>query len=80
MEERADLLLAMTHASNSAVKVVDLIYSVAGTSGIRTGNRLERAFRDVQTLRQHVFSAEARYGTVGQVYLGLEPDFPAVAF
>jgi len=78
LEQRADIMLAMAHASASAVQAVDLVYSVAGTSGIRTGNTLERCFRDIQVLRHHVFTSEARYGTAGQVYLGLEPDFPGV--
>ena len=79
MEQKADIQLAMAHVTASSVKAVDLVYSVAGTSGIRTGNTLERCFRDIQVLRQHVFTSEARYATAGQVYLGLEPDFPGVA-
>jgi hypothetical protein len=41
---------------------------------------LERYFRDTQVLKHHAFAAEARYETVGQVYLGLPPDFPVLAF
>jgi len=80
LRQKADLMLATTHAASSATKAVDLIYSVAGTSGIRTGSPLERYFRDIQVLRHHVLAAETRYETVGQVYLGLPPDFPAIAF
>jgi alkylation response protein AidB-like acyl-CoA dehydrogenase len=80
LRQKADLLLAMTHAATSATKAVELMYSVAGTSGIRTGSPLERYFRDVQVLRHHVLAAETRYETVGQVYLGLPPDFPALVF
>jgi indole-3-acetate monooxygenase len=80
LRQKADVLLAMTHAVSSAVKAVELMYSVAGTSGIYTRNPLERYFRDVQVLRHHAFGAETRYETVGQVYLGLPPDFPALAF
>jgi alkylation response protein AidB-like acyl-CoA dehydrogenase len=74
------VLLALTHAVRSAVQVVELMYSVAGTSGISTKSPLERYFRDVQVLRHHVVGTETRYETVGQVYLGLPPDFPALAF
>jgi alkylation response protein AidB-like acyl-CoA dehydrogenase len=80
LTQKADVLLAMTHAVSSAVRAVELMYSVAGTSGIYTRNPLERYFRDVQVLRHHAFGAETRYETVGQVYLGLPPDFPALAF
>ena len=80
LTQRADLLLALTHAVNSAVKAVELMYRVAGTSGIYTRNPLERYFRDVQVLRHHAFGAETRYETVGRVYLGLPSDFPSLAF
>jgi indole-3-acetate monooxygenase len=47
LAQRADLLLATAHATRSAAKVVELMYSVAGTSGIYTRNPLERYFRDM---------------------------------
>jgi alkylation response protein AidB-like acyl-CoA dehydrogenase len=80
LNQRADLLLAMTHAVSSATQAVELAYSVAGTSGFRTGSPLERYFRDTQVLKHHALAAETRYETVGQVYLGLPPDFPVLAF
>jgi indole-3-acetate monooxygenase len=80
VRQKADVLLAMTHAVSSAVKAIELMYRVAGTSGIYTRNPLERYFRDVQVLRHHAFGAETRYETVGRVYLGLPPDFPALLF
>ncbi|MEZ0334549.1 MAG: hypothetical protein ACAI18_11110 [Gemmatimonadales bacterium] len=36
--------------------------------------------RDAQTLRHHGFLSENRFETAGQVYLGVEPEFPMVAF
>jgi len=80
LRHKATVLLAMTHAVHSAVEAVELMYRVAGTSGIYTRSPLERCFRDVQVLRHHAFGAETRYETVGQVYLGLAPDFPVLAF
>jgi indole-3-acetate monooxygenase len=80
LRQKADVLLAMTHVVSSAVKAVELMHSIAGTSGIYMKCPLERYFRDVQVLRHHAFGAETRYETVGQVYLGLPPDFPLVAF
>jgi alkylation response protein AidB-like acyl-CoA dehydrogenase len=80
LEQKADLLLAATHAVNSAAKAVELMYGVAGTSAIYTRSRLERHFRDIQVLKQHGFTAESRYETVGQVYLGVPPEFGLVAF
>jgi alkylation response protein AidB-like acyl-CoA dehydrogenase len=80
LRQKADLLLATTHAVSGAVKAVELMYSVAGTSGIYTKSPLERYFRDIQVLKHHAFGAESRYETVGQVFFDLPPDFPLVAF
>jgi alkylation response protein AidB-like acyl-CoA dehydrogenase len=80
LRHKADVQLAMTHAVQSAVQAVELMYRMAGTSGVYTRSPLERYFRDVQVLRHHAFGAETRYETVGQVYLGLPPDFPVLAF
>ncbi|MGH9631187.1 MAG: acyl-CoA dehydrogenase family protein [Bryobacteraceae bacterium] len=75
IEDRAALLLATTNTTNSAGKVAELVYGVAGTTGIYTKNPLERHFRDVQVLKQHGFASESRYEAVGQVYLGLSPEW-----
>jgi alkylation response protein AidB-like acyl-CoA dehydrogenase len=80
LRQKADMLLAMTNAMTSAVKAVEMMCSIAGTSGIYTRSPLERYFRDIHVIRHHAFAAETRYETVGQVYLGLPPDFPALAF
>jgi alkylation response protein AidB-like acyl-CoA dehydrogenase len=80
LEQKADLLLAGSHAMSSAVQAVELACNIAGTTAFRVTNPLERCFRDVQTMRHHAFASEARYGTFGQVYLGVDPDFPVVAF
>ncbi|MEW6581726.1 MAG: acyl-CoA dehydrogenase family protein [Actinomycetota bacterium] len=80
LEQKADLLLAMAHAMGSAVQAVELACSIAGTTAFRASSPLERCFRDVQTMRHHVFASEQRYATFGQVRLGVPPDFPVVAF
>jgi alkylation response protein AidB-like acyl-CoA dehydrogenase len=80
LEQKADLLLGMAHAMSSAVQAVDLACSIAGTTAFRASSPLERCFRDVQTMRHHVFASEQRYGTFGQVYLGVPADFSVVAF
>jgi indole-3-acetate monooxygenase len=79
LEQRAGLLLALAHWS-SAVQAVELACSIAGTTAFRATSPLERCFRDVQTMRHHVWASEQRYGTFGQVCLGVPPDFPVVAF
>jgi alkylation response protein AidB-like acyl-CoA dehydrogenase len=80
LEQKADLLLGGAHAATTAGKVTDLMHRVAGTTGIYTRSPLERHFRDAQTLRHHGFLSENRFEAVGQVYLGVEPEFPLVTF
>jgi alkylation response protein AidB-like acyl-CoA dehydrogenase len=80
LEQRADLMLAGVHAVRTSARVTDLMHRMAGTSGIYARSPLERHFRDAQTVRHHGFLSESRLETVGQVYLGLEPEFGFVAF
>ena len=79
-EEKGKLMLAAVHLMQSCVEAVDQVSGVAGTSGIYTRSPLERAFRDVHTARHHGWVSETRYGTYGQIALGLEPDFPIALF
>jgi alkylation response protein AidB-like acyl-CoA dehydrogenase len=78
LEQRADLLLAGTHAAATAAKVTDLMHRIAGTTGIYQRSPLERHFRDAETLRHHGILSENRFEAAGQVYLGLPPDLPLV--
>ncbi len=80
LEHRADLMLACAHAVRTSAHVADLMHRMAGSSGIYERSPLERHFRDAQTVRHHGFVSEARLETVGQVYLGLDPEFVFVAF
>jgi indole-3-acetate monooxygenase len=79
LEQKADLLLAGAHAAKSASVVADMMHRLAGTSGVYARSRLERHFRDAQTVRQHGFVGESRLEAVGQVYLGLPSEFGLVA-
>jgi alkylation response protein AidB-like acyl-CoA dehydrogenase len=79
-KQKARLMLAAVHLMQSCVEAVDEVCRVAGTSGIYKRSPLERAFRDVHTARHHGWVSEARYGTYGQIALGLEPDFPVALF
>ena len=76
--QRADLLLAATNASESSVRVVERMHTMAGTTGIYSGNTIERCFRDIQVARQHRFYTESRYETFGRMYFGMEPDYGLV--
>lgn len=76
MRERADMLLAAAHAARTASVVTDRMHRLAGTSGIYERSRLERLFRDAQTVRQHGFVNETRFEAAGQVYLDAPVEFP----
>jgi alkylation response protein AidB-like acyl-CoA dehydrogenase len=80
VREKADLLLAATHAAQTSAEVADLMFTSGGSSAVYAGHALERAFRDAQVIRQHGFVASSRYETVAQVMLGLEADLPFVHF
>jgi alkylation response protein AidB-like acyl-CoA dehydrogenase len=76
--QRADLLLAATKASESTVRVMERMHTLAGTTGIYSGNAIERCFRDILVARQHRFYTASRYETFGRMYFGLETDYGLV--
>lgn len=80
LEEKADLLLAATHANQTCLEAVELVYTAAGTSGIYLKNKLSHYFCDAEVLRLHGFMNESRYETAGQVHFGLPPDLPIITF
>src|SRR5262249_34698362 len=57
----AMLRLARTHAVQAAVQAIDLMYTAAGGSSVYASNLLERAFRDVHTVTQHLSMNPANY-------------------
>ena len=75
MAQRAGDLLAGAHAVRSAVEAVNAVYAVAGSAAVYERSPIERHFRDVQTIRHHGFVCEGRLEAVGQVLLGMEPEF-----
>ena len=75
---RADLRIAATFATESARAIVEFVHLAAGTTAIREGSRLERAFRDMYTGTQHTFIGERTYTDAAKVALGLIEDSPAL--
>ena len=76
VREVAVLRLARTHAVQAAVQAVDLMYTDAGGAAIYTRNSLERCFRDIHTVTQHVSMNPGNYEVSGRVLVGLGPDRP----
>jgi indole-3-acetate monooxygenase len=63
--------LATANDADCAADAVDLVRSLAGTTGVFQGNKLERCWRDVHLVTQHAQAASANYGAAGAYRLGL---------
>ena len=64
--------LAITHAIQRSVNVVDQLFNVAGTNAIHRSVGLERFFRDLHVSGQHISGLPANYEYGGQLLLGAE--------
>ncbi|ANI40045.1 acyl-CoA dehydrogenase family protein [Mycolicibacterium vaccae] len=71
---RADMRVAAVYATDTARGCAEWAHLAAGTSSIREGSRLERAFRDVYTGTQHAFISEKVAIDAAQVWLGVVED------
>lgn len=71
---RADLRAAAVYATDVAREAGQWAHLAAGTTSIREGSRLERAFRDIYTGTQHAFISEKVAMDAAQVWLGLVED------
>ena len=75
---RADMRVAAVYATDTARSCAEWAHLVAGTSSIREGSRLERAFRDVYTGTQHAFISEKVAIDAAQIWLGIIEDQPGL--
>ncbi len=73
-EERALLRLAATQATRASARAVDLMYDAGGGSSMYASSPLQRCFRDVHVVTQHMMVAEPTYAVVGRVLLGLSSE------
>jgi alkylation response protein AidB-like acyl-CoA dehydrogenase len=71
---RADMRAAAVYATDVARECAEWAHLVAGTSSIREGSRLERAFRDIYTGTQHAFISEKVAIDAAQIWLGVIDD------
>jgi len=66
----------LTHAYilRLAVGAIDGLYGITGVTGIYSGNRIERAWRDIHAISHHIsLNWDASSTMYGQHLLGLEP-------
>ena len=71
---RADMRVAAVFATDTARGCAEWAHLAAGTTSIREGSRLERAFRDIYTGTQHAFISEKVAIDAAQVWLGVVED------
>jgi indole-3-acetate monooxygenase len=76
VEARARGRLATWHAVTSACQAVDLVYLTGGATSLYAACPIERAFRDVHAITQHIGVHPRILETTGRVFFGLEPDVP----
>ncbi|MDF9798508.1 alkylation response protein AidB-like acyl-CoA dehydrogenase [Catalinimonas alkaloidigena] len=79
-EQRMQLQLSSTYAIRSCVDAVNIAHEMAGLSGMRESGNIQRHFRDIHTIKHHAFISTDRYQAVGQLMLGLEPNWPFFYF
>ena len=79
VSDRARVRLACTNAIQGAIEVADFAYKGAGVDAIFPGSPFERRFRDIHTLSQQIQARAAHFESVGQILLGVPPDY-AYAF
>ena len=71
---RADLRLAATHMTRTAVEVCREAYDLGGGASVFLYNPLQRRLRDAQTMTQHMMVAPPTWELTGRVLLGLPTD------
>lgn len=74
VRDRAMLRLAATNAALSCTRAVDLCYNLGGGTAIYEESRLQRHFRDIHTLTQHVMVGQPTLEVVGRVLLDIPTD------
>jgi len=71
---RARVRLAATHATTAAARAVDVAYTAGGGTAVYAESPLQRAFRDIHVVTQHMMVGPATWELAGRVLLGLETD------
>ena len=78
LDQRARVRIACSHAVQEAARAVDLAYHLGGGSSVYSANVLQRCFRDVHTVTQHLMVSTRIFETAGKVMLGIDVDTSAL--
>lgn len=79
LTELAELFASAWHVNETATRIVDSMYTAAGTTSVYQDCPLERISRDLRVMRQHVISSPQWAENAGRVRLGLAPSEPLFA-
>jgi indole-3-acetate monooxygenase len=74
IERRTGLRLAASHAATTGAEVTATAYRLGGGSAIYDSSPLQRRFRDVNVVTQHMLVAPATWELTGRLLLGRETD------
>jgi alkylation response protein AidB-like acyl-CoA dehydrogenase len=74
LRQRALLRLAATQATRHAVRAVDAMYQAGGGTALYRSSSLQRHFRDVHAVTQHIMVSAHTDKTVGRVLLDVPTD------
>src|SRR5258705_386662 len=76
---KARYRLEGAYAVDWAVRAVDVMFGLAGASGLYESGATPRAFRDAHAVKQHFsFNTDIAATTYGRVALGLPTDNPTL--
>jgi indole-3-acetate monooxygenase len=74
-KEGVSMGLASSFGVELAVKAVDVLQGLAGTTGFRVEHPFQQYFRDLHTLNQHALASAARFESLGKLILGRPSDW-----
>ncbi len=79
MKAKARYRLEGAYAVDWAVRAVDVMFGLAGASGLYESGQVPRAFRDAHAVKQHFsFNTDIAGTTYGRMALGLPSDNPTL--
>lgn len=73
-DDRASLRLAANHAVKACVRAVDMTYHAGGGAAIYQRSPLQRHFRDIHTVTQHLMVSSTADKLIGRVLLGVQTE------
>ncbi|MDQ1509981.1 MAG: indole-3-acetate monooxygenase [Actinomycetota bacterium] len=77
-ETLARYRLGSVTATLLAARAVDLLHDAAGMNAVARDTVLERCWRDMHTMTQHIILSPARFEIAGRVLMGLDPGSPVI--